>query len=306
MPASRRELFLAGIAGAAALPTRGLAQDPHQAASMQAIARRRIPSTGELLPVVGLGTSQTLDVDPVAENADLVTVMREFLALGGTLIDSSPMYRRAEAVVGELLRRVGRDDVFYATKVWTKDGREAGIKQMQESAEKMGAKRIDLMQVHNLTGLDVQLATLEEWKAAGKIRYLGVTEMRDWATVEKLMNERSLDFIQIPYSIGVRVVEERILPTALDQGVAVLVMRPFERGELFRKVQGKPLPAWAADFDCTSWAQFFLKWLLGHPAITCPIPATSKPHHLRDNMAAGVGRMPDAPTRKKMAELVLG
>ncbi len=276
-------------------------QEAHSsAAGPAAVARRRIPSTGELLPVIGLGTSRTFDADPAGDIDALVDVMRAFLAAGGTLVDSSPMYRRAETIVGTLLNRLDRHDLFFATKVWTKEGREAGVKQMNESITKMAAPVMDLMQVHNLVAWETHLPTLREWKAARQIRYLGVTEMRNYELTEKLMREEDLDFIQIPYSVGDRRVEQRILPAARDTGTAVLVMRPFEAGRLFKRVEGKALPEWAAEFDCTSWAQFFLKFVLGHEAVTCPIPATSKLHHLVDNMQGGVGRMPDEAMRERM------
>jgi aryl-alcohol dehydrogenase-like predicted oxidoreductase len=238
--------------------------------------------------------------------ADLIEVVRVFLDAGGSLIDSSPMYGRAEAVVGRVLARLGRRDVFFATKVWTKEGREAGIAQMEASERLMGARRIDLMQIHNLVGYATHLKTLRAWKEEGRVRYVGATEMRDWTEVERILREDQLDFIQVPYSMVEREVEARVLPAALEHGVAVLVMRPFQRAGLFDKVEGKPLPDWAAEIDCTSWAQFFLKWVLGHPAVTCPIPATSKPQHMADNMLAGVGRLPDEALRKRMlAELGL-
>ncbi len=328
MQASRRQ-FLLGAAAAGAITTPSLAAraaaDPQPpaggpgaavgsqdsvaggqdaAGGARAIGRKRIPATGELLPMIGLGTSRTFNVDPSKEQAAQLEVMRRFLDLGGSLIDSSPMYGQAEALCGKLLQQLERKDLFYATKVWTDKGREAGIAQMKESQRLMGPERFDLMQVHNLTGLKEQLATLKAWKVEGRIRYLGVTEMRDYATVEKLMKEDGLDFIQIPYSLGSRKVEERILPTALDNGVAVLVMRPFEAGRLFKAFEGREIPQWAQEFGCHSWAQFMLKFLLGHPAVTCPIPATSKPHHLSDNMAAGVGRLPNADERQRMVALL--
>ena len=210
------------------------------------------------------------------------------------------MYRRAESVVGAALDRLRRHDIFFATKVWTDEGRDAGIAQMKRSLERMSAPVMDLMQVHNLVGLHHHLVTLYEWKAEGRIRYVGVTEMRDFDTVEKLMGDEELDFIQIPYSIGDRRVEDRILPAARDTGTAVLVMRPFERGRLFERVNGRPLPDWAAEIDCASWAQVFLKFVLADSAVTCPIPATSKVHHLVDNMRAGTGRLPDAEMRARM------
>jgi len=301
---SRRHILQGGLAAGAALTATNLAgasapaTPQHEA--MEAVMRRRIPKTGELVPCVGLGTSRTLDVDPNGKLDDLIEVMRLFLAAGGSLVDSSPMYGNAEAVVGKLLEALGRDDVFFATKVWTDKGKDAGIEQMQTSERLMGAQRIDVMQIHNLVDYQTHLATLRDWKSEGRVRYVGATEMRDWKEVERILREDGLDFIQIPYSMVERAVEERILPAARDNGVAVLVMRPFQRAGLFDKVEGKDLPEWAAEFDCTSWAQFFLKWVLGHPAVTCPIPATSKPHHLADNMRAGVGRMPDEKMRARM------
>ena len=243
----------------------------------EAVARRRIPRTGELVPCVGMGTWQTFDVDPTGELAEQMAVMRAFLDAGGSLIDSSPMYGRAEEVVGRVLARLGRDDLFLATKVWTDEGRDAGVAQMEASERLMGARRIDLMQIHNLVGYATHLKTLRAWKAEGRVRYVGATEMQDWKEVERILSEDGLDCIQVPYSMADRAVEARVLPAALDHGVAVLVMRPFQEGGLFNKVKGKSLPGWAAELDCTSWAQVFLKFIIGHPAVTCPIPATSDP-----------------------------
>lgn len=274
--------------------------------SPAAIQRLRLPKSGELVPVIGLGTSRTFDVDPSAENTALVEVMQRFFAWGGSLIDSSPMYKRSEEVVGTLCKKVGRDDLFFATKVWTPEGKQAGIKQMERSQELMGAARFDLLQVHNLVDLKVQLQTLTEWKQQGRLRYVGVTEMKDFATVEELVTSDQLDFIQIPYSVNDRRVEERLLQACIDHGVAVLVMRPYERGRLFGAVKGKDLPEWAADFGATSWGQLFLKFILGHPAATLPIPATSKAHHLDDNMAAGLGAPLDEASRRKLIKILQG
>ncbi|QDU65171.1 aldo/keto reductase [Engelhardtia mirabilis] len=308
MNTDRRRLLGGLAAGAIAVPALAASSRGAQEASATrvAIRRKRIPRSGELLPMIGLGTSRTFDVDPATVSADLVTVMGDFLDLGGSLIDSSPMYGQAESVVGELLRRVGRDDAFHATKVWTDKGREAGIEQMETSEQRMGTERFDLLQVHNLVDLEVQLATLREWKASGRVRYIGVTEMRDFEQVEKLIAGGEIDFVQIPYSLAEREVEARVLPAALDHGVAVLVMRPFQRGGLFEKVGERAVPDWATELGCRSWAQVFLKFLLGHPAVTCPIPATSKPHHLLDNMAAGVGPLPDAAWRERAIADVMG
>jgi aryl-alcohol dehydrogenase-like predicted oxidoreductase len=302
---TRRDLFKTTMAAAAAaaIPAGAIARGEATQTS-EAIVRRRIPKSGELVPCIGLGTSKTLDVDPSGDLTELEAMMRRFLALGGSLIDSSPMYGRAEAVVGRLLERIGRDDVFAATKVWTDKGRDAGIEQMNASAKLMRAPRIDLMQIHNLVGYSTHLATLREWKKAGKVRYVGATEMKRFDEVERILKEDDLDFIQIPYSMVEREVEARVLPAARDHGVGVLVMRPFQRAGLFDKVEGKPLPDWAKEFDCSSWAQFFLKWVLGHPAVTCPIPATSKSSHVADNLAAGVGRLPDEAMRKRMLSVL--
>lgn len=301
-----RRTFLGTVAGAGAalaVSDRSRADD-QRTCDPPAAGRRRIPASGELVPMIGLGTSRTFNVDPETGVDPLVDVMRSFLATGGTVIDSSPMYGRAEGVVGVLLERLGRDDVFFATKVWTDEGREAGETQMRESMRLMHAPLIDLMQVHNLVAWQTHLPVLREWKQAGRIRYIGVTEMHDFDVVERLMLDEDLDFIQIPYSVADRQVEDRVLPAALDTGTAVLVMRPFERGRLFGRVGGKALPAWAVELGCTSWAQVFLKFVLGHPAVTCPIPATSKVHHLLDNMTAGTGPLPDEATRRKIIEAI--
>jgi aryl-alcohol dehydrogenase-like predicted oxidoreductase len=293
----------AGLAGgsvATASATQPAASAP------QAVIRRRIPRTGELVPAIGMGTWSTFDADPAGDLSRLVEVMRVFLAAGGSLIDSSPMYGRSEEVVGKVLTALGRTDLVYATKVWTDKGRDAGIEQMRASMRLMGPPVMDLMQIHNLVGWETHLPTLRQWKSAGTIRYLGVTAMRDFDLVERLMREEQVDFIQVPYSVGDRRVEDRILPAATETGTAVLVMRPFGGGDLFKRVRERPLPAWAAQIDCSSWAQFFLKFLLGHPAVTCPIPATANPRHMADNMAGGVGRLPDAPMRERMAAELAG
>jgi aryl-alcohol dehydrogenase-like predicted oxidoreductase len=262
---------------------------------------RKIPKSGEAIPMIGMGTWQTFDVTP-DKRATLDEVMTTFLAAGGRLIDSSPMYGRAEQTTGDVLKALGQEGTpFRATKVWTRGKRE-GIEQMARSRERMGGKPIDLMQVHNLLDVETHLPVLREMKQAKQIRYLGVTHysMGEFGAIEKLMRTGSLDFIQIPYNIMRRDAEKRILPAAIETGTAVLVMRPFEEGTLFESVKGKALPAWASEFDCSSWAQFFLKFLLGHPAITCPIPATSKVKHAADNVLAGYGRLPDEAMRTKM------
>lgn len=267
--------------------------------------KRPIPRSGELLPAVGLGTWQTFDVGPNdPARAELKEVLRLLAELGGKVVDSSPMYGEAERVVGDLSAELGiRDRLFFATKVWT-SGREAGIRQMEASFRLMRTKRIDLMQVHNLLDLGHHLLTLREWKAAGKIRYLGITHYHSgaYAELERLIKTREYDFVQFNYSMDEREAEERLLPLCADSGTAVLVNRPFSQAGLFGKVRGKPLPPWVAEFDCTSWAQFFLKYILSHPAVTCVIPGTRRVAHLKDNLQAGAGRLPDAAIRRKMVD----
>ncbi len=269
--------------------------------------RKPIPSSGELLSVIGLGTSRSFHVDSgSAAQSPLLDVMRAFFDNGGQLIDSSPMYGSAEAVTGKLLRALGdTPGLFTATKVWTW-GREEGIAQMQQSMRRLGVEKIDLMQIHNLRDWQTHLPTLRQWKEEGRIRYLGITTShgRSHAALEDIMQREPLDFVQFSYNIANRTAESRLLPLAQERGIATLINRPYQRGSLFRAVRGKPLPAWAADFDCASWGQFFLKFIVSHPGATCAIPATSKLKHMVDNMAAGFGRLPDAATRRRMIELV--
>jgi diketogulonate reductase-like aldo/keto reductase len=269
--------------------------------------QRPIPSSGERIPVIGLGTWRTFDVaDGGADGKALAEVLRQFVAQGGRVVDSSPMYGAAESVVGELASRLGlADRLFLATKVWT-SGREAGVVQMRRSAARLRTRRIDLMQIHNLLDWRTHLATLRAGKREGRIRYIGVTHYTASAydDLEHVLATETLDFVQVNYSPGERDAERRILPLARDRGVAVLVNRPFAEGGLFGRVRGKALPAWAAEIDCASWAQLFLKWILGHPSVTCVIPATSRPQHLADNMQAGAGRLPDAALRERLVALL--
>ena len=281
---------------------------PAQAKSESStILMRAIPSSGEKLPVIGLGTWQKFDVDLIPQTRKpLEEVLSLFVKLGGRVIDSSPMYGRAEEVIGELTSTLGiREKLFLATKVWTR-GKENGIKSMERSMALLRTTRIDLMQVHNLLDVQTHLATLRQWKEQGRIRYLGVTHYNSSAfpEIEKILRTEKLDFLQINYSLMEREAEQRVLPLAQERGVAVIVNRPFGAGDLFDKVRSKPLPDWAGDFDCRSWAQFFLKWIVAHPAVTCAIPATGKPQHLEDNMHAAFGRLPDANMRRRMIELV--
>ncbi|UCF77365.1 MAG: aldo/keto reductase [Betaproteobacteria bacterium] len=278
---------------------------PKSALSATNVQKRPIPRSGELLPIVGLGTWQTFDVAPGSPQlAELKQVLQLLVELGGSVVDSSPMYGEAERVVGELSAEAGlRDQLFFATKVWT-SGRNAGIRQMEESFQLMRTERMDLMQVHNLVDVATHTKTLKEWKAAGRIRYMGITHYHSgaFAELERLVRTREYDFVQFNYSIDDRAAESRLLPACADSGTAVLINRPFSQADLFGRVRGKALPAWAADFDCQSWAQFFLKFLLGHPAVTCVIPGTRRVKHLRDNLQAGMGRLPDASMRRRMAQ----
>ncbi len=265
---------------------------------------RRIPSSGESLPVIGLGTWQTFDVgDSAAARQPLADVLAAFVELGGRLVDSSPMYGRSEYVLGDLAAQLAlRDRLFIATKVWT-TGRRAGLEQMEDSLRKLRADPIDLMQVHNLVDADTHLATLRDWKRSGRVRHLGVTHYTTGGqdAVARLIAAEAVDFIQINYSIGERSAEERLLPLAADRGVAVIVNRPFAGGSLFRRLRQRPLPAFAAEIGCESWAQLMLKFIVSHPAVTCAIPATSKVSHLRDNLKAGTGPLPDAALRARIA-----
>jgi aryl-alcohol dehydrogenase-like predicted oxidoreductase len=266
---------------------------------------RPIPSSGEKLPIIGLGTWQTFDVDP-ADSTALAAVLDRFVRLGGRVVDSSPMYGRAEQVVGDLLTRLKlRDSLFLATKVWTR-GKQAGIDSMERSFVRLQTKTIDLMQVHNLVDVDAQLGTMREWKTQGRVRYIGVThyESGAFAQVAKILEREKLDFVQINYSIMEREAEEKILPLAQERGVAVLVNRPFGGGDLFHHVRGRRLPDFVSELGCNSWAQFFLKWIVAYPGVTCAIPATNNVQHLEDNMRAGVGKLPDAKMRQRMIEAV--
>ena len=264
---------------------------------------RPIPRTGESLPAVGLGTWRTFDVGE-GDEGPLRQVLRLFLEGGGRVVDSSPMYGRAEAVVGDLLASFSHaGSPFLATKVWT-TGRSAGEAQMRESLRRLRVERLDLMQIHNLLDWETHLPVLRDWKARGRFRYIGVTHysLGAFGQMERLLRTEHLDFVQLPYSLATREAEKRLLPAAGDTGTAVLVMRPFEEGALFRAVGGKPLPAWAAELGCRQWSQVFLKFVLSHPAVTCVIPATAKPEHLSENLRAGLGPLPDSTMRRRMVE----
>jgi len=294
---SRREILQLSLALAAGGP-------------VERMRTRPIPRTGEQLPVIGMGTWRTFDVgDSEKERKPLREVLARLFEGGGRLIDSSPMYGRAEQVVGELVDPTRKP--FLATKVWT-SGREEGIAQMRRSMQLMAPRAgrpFDLMQIHNLVDWRTHLPTLRAWKEAATIRYWGITHYSDSAfgEMEAIVRAEKPDFVQLPYSVGVREAEKRLLPACADQGVAVLVERPFEAGSLLREVRKRPLPAWASEIDCTSWAQVLLKFILGHPAVTCPIPATANPEHMADDIRAGYGRLPDESFRRRIvAELTGG
>lgn len=295
-----RRSFCGLLAASLLLPRVHLAS-----ASAQEMMRRRIPGTGETLPAVGLGTSDEFEVPAGASLNPLREVLRRFHALGGTLVDTAPIYGNAESVIGRLVDDLGLSaELFLATKVRAR-GREAGLAQMRRSRELLGKRPLDLVQVHSLVDVRTQLHNLRHWKDEGHVRYIGVTHSRVSAfdALERVMRAEPLDFVQLNYSFTEPRAERRLLPLAADRGMAVLVNRPFENGALFRAVKGWPLPDWAAAFDCESWAQFSLKYILAHPAVTCVIPATSDPEHLADNMGAGTGRLPDDATRRRMRAL---
>lgn len=275
--------------------------------NQQAMLKRIIPSTGEAIPVVGLGTWRQFDVGTsAAERAPLAEVLKNMVSKGGVTIDSSPMYAPSEEVVGDLAHETKlAEKYFYATKVWTR-GKEEGILQMEASMKKMRRTTMDLMQVHNLVDWQTHIATLRDWKQQKKIRYIGVTHYTDSShdDLERIVRTEKVDFVQFNYSLRSRHAENRLLNTAKDNGTAVIINQPFETGFLFNHVQGKSLPAWAADYNIKNWAQYFLKFLLSHPAVTCVIPGTSDPLHVVENMEAMYGALPDEKGRKKMIEFV--
>lgn len=266
------------------------------------LIEKPIPSTGEKLPVIGMGTARFFD----AVTPELREVIRRFPELGGKVIDTAPSYSNAEQVVGDIISELkARPRYFLATKV-TGPGRDrdSGIAQMEQSFKRLRTDRIDLMQIHNLIGVDQRLPVLREWKQAGRFRYIGATTSfaRQYDAFEKLMRDQALDFVQVDYSIDDRVVEQRILPLAAERGMAVLVNSPFRRGRTFQRVNGKPLPDWAAELGVTTWAQVFLKYLASHPSVTCVIPGTERVQYLVDNMVAAHGHLPDAALRRRIEQ----
>ena len=274
------------------------------AASAEALITRKIPSSAEELPIIGLGTSGPFEVDATeAERAPLREVLTGFFAAGARLIDTSPMYSTAEGVLGELLTTQMHERAFLATKVWTR-GARSGVEQMTHSAQMLKTQRLDLIQVHNLLDLDAHLKTLRAWKDAGRVRYIGITHytVGAHAQLARVLEREQLDFVQFNYSPVTRAAEQRLLPLAAERGIAVLVNRPFEDGELFQRVRGKALPPWAAELDAASWGQLALKFIAAQPAVTCIIPATGKLSHLQDNLGGGRGRLPDARQREAIAQ----
>jgi len=280
---------------------------PALTATNTPLITRRIPSTDELLPAIGMGSWQTFDVSGDSRAvATRVEILRTFFARGGRLIDSSPMYGHSEEVIGQCLQQLdGVSKLFSATKVWVR-GRWLGIRQMETSRKLWGVKQFDLMQVHNLVDWQVHMATLKEWKQEGRIRYLGITTShgRRHAELERIMLNESLDFVQFTYNILDREAEQRLLPIAAEKGIAVIINRPFQGGRLFEYVRTRSLPAWTKTFDCDNWAQFFLKFIISHPHVTCTIPATSQITHMQENMGACYGKLPDADMRRKMSKYI--
>lgn len=297
----RRQLIL--LAASGALLPFAVRQALAQASTMNT---RAIPSTGEMLPVIGCGTWRTFDVgnDPAAQ-ARLADVLRILFDNGGSVIDSSPMYGSSEAVAGSVLTHLdAHKRAFVATKVWT-EGHDAGVAQMENSLRFWQQPRIDLMQIHNLLDWQTQLATLRDWKARGRIRYIGVTHYTSSAfgEVEAVMRSEKLDFVQINYAADDRAAEETLLPLAKERGIGVIVNQPFGGGGLLRRLKDQPVPEWSQAIGCTTWAQLLLKFVLAHPAVTCVIPGTGRPEYMRDNVRAGFGRYPDESMKRRIVEI---
>lgn len=306
MPLNRRELLAASLALTGCSPEPAPAQPQRSAMPTGPLMTRRIPATGEALPVVGLGTWQAFDIGRGADRDQAREGVSTFVLGGGRVVDSSPMYGRAEEAVGEIAADLGvRPKLFLATKVWT-SGREAGVAQMEASFAKLRTETIDLMQVHNLLDLDTHMTTLRAWKEAGRLRYIGATHYTESAypALEAAMRRHPFDVIQINASVAERGAEARILPLAQERGMAVIVNRPFAGGDLFSRVRRLPLPGWAGEIGCTSWAQVLLKYVLANPAVTCAIPGTRNPRHIADNLGAATGPLPDAAQRARILEAV--
>lgn len=305
MNLNRRELLKIGLCAGASvlLPSGGLV------AQADPLIRKKIPSTGETIPIIGVGTARRYEqIHTEAEKAPLRDTLRQFNESGGTVIDSSPTYGTAEAVVGELVDELKiRDSLFLATKVST-SGRQAGIDQIQQSFKRLRTAKIDLIAVHNLRDTKTQLRALRELKQAGRIRYIGITTSfeNQYPEFEQTIKAETLDFIQVDYALDNRNADQRILPLAADRGTAAMINLPFGRGRLFNAVQGKKLPEWAAEFDCKTWAQFFLKYIVSHPAVTCAVPGMAKAEYVVDNLGAARGRLPDSAMRQRMEQFIDG
>lgn len=304
---NRREFIKTGLAAGAsiALP------DFELFAQGAPLIQKKIPSSGELIPVIGLGTARRYEeIKTEAEKIPLRETIREFKELGGKVIDTSPSYGTAEAVVGEIVEGLkNREGLFLATKVSLRNlGREAGIEQIEQSFKKLWTNRIDLIAVHNLRDTQTQLRTLREMKQAGRIRYVGITTSfeNQYQEFEQTIKNETLDFIQVDYALDNRNADERIIPLAGDRGMAVMINLPFGRGRLFNAVQGKKLPEWTSEFDCKTWAQFFLKYIVSHPAVTCAVPGMAKAEYVVDNLGAARGRLPDAAMRRRMEQFIDG
>jgi aryl-alcohol dehydrogenase-like predicted oxidoreductase len=294
----RTVVKLVAVAAAAAI-----APPAMSTVTPRTMATRKVPGSGEEIPVIGMGSSNTFDVgSAAAERSPLGEVLRGLVAGGGTVIDTSPMYGRAETVLGDLIDDLGlRPRLWLATKVWTR-GRAAGAAQIEQSYARLRTERLELLQIHNLLDWREHLPTIRALQASGKLRYSGITHYRAdaHAELERVLGAERFDWLQVNYSLAEPEAETRLLPFCRDKGIAVMVNRPFADGALFERVRGKPLPAWAAELGCASWGQFFLRWAASHPAVTCVIPATSKPRHMADNVAAGHAPLPDAAQRKRM------
>ena len=295
MKLNRREFTKLGL-GATAVASLGPA-----VAGAEPLLKKAIPSSGELLPVIGLGTNRYGVGQSEAVRAPLRAALNRFYELGGTVIDTAPGYRSSESVLGDLMTDLNiRNQMFVATKVDKGNAAETQL-QMEDSAVRLRTKNFELMQVHNLRGWKTALPLMREWKEAGRIRYIGITTSREnqYADFESVMRQQELDFIQINYSLEQRAAAQRILPLAADRGIAVIINRAFGGGRIFDAVGNKPLPEWAAEFDCNSWAQFLLKYAIGHPAATLSIPGMTKVHHVEDNFGAARGRLPSAAERQR-------
>ena len=303
MTISRRKMLKISAGAGAGL----LLNELPALAQQQPQLMRAIPSSGEMIPAVGLGSARTFNVGPPSpEWVPLGDVVRLFHEMGVRFFDTAPSYGTSEQVAGQIVQEIGiGNDLFFATKISTRGGRQAGLEQLEESFRDWGREVIDLNQVHNLQDTAIHLRTIRQAKEEGRTRYVGVTTSfgQQYEQMEQVLRSEELDFVQVNYSLGEREAAERLLPLAQDRGMGVIVNEPFNVGRLFSAASGRELPDWAAEFDCRSWGQFFLKYILSHPAVTVIIPATGDPEHLVDNMGAGIGRLPDEATRRRMEEM---